>query len=141
MKRATCLFGLVVCALLSLEAAAAGPGSNALAFTGIYSLDALINFDHLDGAVFNPRTKSLYLFGHRESSKGFVRVAYLDLLATALETRSPTFSLEWVPASEKEVDRALDSIGGAGFGNRLIGQFFAAGRLTAIGACFLRVRG
>ena len=34
---------------------------------------------------------------------------YLDYLATATESQSPIFSLEWTAASQRQVDRALET--------------------------------
>ena len=62
--------------------------------TGIYSLQALIDFDSLDGATFDPAFGTVSLFGHKKDSDHFTPVSYLDYLATAMECESPTFSLE-----------------------------------------------
>src|SRR2546429_97718 len=55
------------------------------AYTGIYSLQALIDFDSLDGALLDLQAGTVSLYGHRAHRAHFVPVAYLDHLATALE--------------------------------------------------------
>lgn len=85
----------------------ATPGLSAPSFSnGLYSLQALIDFDSLEGASFDPETKTLALFGRHRRPDKFIQIPYLDHLASALESDSPTFSLEWTPSSKEEVERA-----------------------------------
>lgn len=111
-----------------------------LAYTGIYSLQGLLDFDVLEGAAVDEATGVVALFGRRASPDRFVSVAYLDHLATAMDCENPTFSLETVPGSQHAVDRALEMDAGAMTG-RLARLFDGAGRLTPLGAWWLRLGG
>jgi hypothetical protein len=104
---------------------------------GIFSLQALIDFDVLDGAVVDPATGTVSLFGHKRDSRAVVPVPYLDYLATALESQSPIFSLEWTAASERQVDRALE-MRDSELVEKLGNIFDANGRLTPIGEWWLQ---
>ena len=103
------------------------------AFTGIFSLQALIDFDSLDGAAVDPKTGTVSLFGHRSRTDRRVLIAYLDHLATAMECESPTFDLRWAPGSEAEVEDAL-GISEDKLIDRLGGLFDGTGHLTPLGA-------
>ncbi|HVN96785.1 MAG TPA: hypothetical protein VMT62_10170 [Syntrophorhabdaceae bacterium] len=107
---------------------------------GVYSLQALIAFDDLDGAIYDPATGTVSLFGHRESNNYSTAVPYLDYLATALESKSPIFSLEWTAASERQVDRAL-TISDSELVDKLGDIFDQNGRLTPIGEWWLKQGG
>jgi hypothetical protein len=128
---------------LSDSVAATGPvsrSSDQPPFTGVYSLQALIDFDVLDGVAFDPSAGTLALFGHQSGREHPLHIAYLDHLATALESKSPTFSLEWTKASERDVDRALE-ISDKDLVEKLSNYFDDKGHLTSLGAWFLRQGG
>ena len=103
---------------------------------GIYSLQALINFDALDGATIDPATGTVALFGHKQDTNSVLPIPYLDYLATALESQSPIFSLEWTAASQRQVDRALETPDSE-LVQKLGDLFDAKGRLTNIGEWWL----
>ena len=107
---------------------------------GIYSLQALIDFDSLDGATVDPVTGTVSLFGHKQNSNYATPVPYLDYLATAMESESPIFSLEWTAASERQVDRALE-IRDSELVQKLGNLFDSNGRLTSIGEWWLKQGG
>ena len=107
---------------------------------GIYSLQALIDFDALDGAAVDPATGTVSLFGHKQNSSHVLPVPYLDYLATAMESQSPIFSLEWTPASQRQVDRALETPDSE-LVQKLGNLFDANGRLTPIGEWWLKQGG
>jgi hypothetical protein len=75
--------------------------------SGIYGLQAFIDFDWLDQVTVDRQTHAVTLSGHRASADSFVPIAYLDHLATLMECKSPTFSLEWTPQSHDEAARLL----------------------------------
>lgn len=110
------------------------------ACTGIYSLQGSIDFDSLDGAAIDPSTGAISLFGHRTDPNRLVPVAYLDHLATAMECDAPTFSLEWVPESEREVDRALN-IQDDDLLDKLAHLFDGGGKLTPLGEWWYQLGG
>ena len=93
----------------STAAAAAGPAVElpTIEPSGVYSLEALADFDTLDAVAFDPAKGTLSLSGHRTRADRQADVHYLDLLATALDSENPIFSLEWTDASQVEVDRAM----------------------------------
>ena len=103
---------------------------------GIYSLQALIDFDSLDGATVDPVTGTVSLFGHKQNSSHVRPVPYLDYLATGMESAAPIFSLEWTAASEKQVDRALE-MQDSELVQKLGNLFDSNGRLTSIGEWWL----
>ncbi len=103
---------------------------------GVYSLQALIDFDSLDGATVDPVTGTVSLFGHKQNSNAVLPVPYLDYLATGMESQSPIFSLEWTAASERQVDRALQ-MPDSELVDRLANIFDSNGRLTPIGEWWL----
>ena len=107
---------------------------------GIYALQGEMDFDCLDGVVCDASAGTLSLFGHRASKDRLVRVGYLDHLATALECDSPVFSLEWTPASERAVHRAMeaqfDRASVDEITTKLSKVFDANGRLSATGTWF-----
>ena len=103
---------------------------------GIYSLQALINFDALDGATIDPATGTVAVFGHQRDANSVLPIPYLDYLATAMESQSPIFSLEWTAASQRQVDRALETPDSE-LVQKLGNLFDANGRLTPIGEWWL----
>ncbi|MBI5436103.1 MAG: tetratricopeptide repeat protein [Nitrosomonadales bacterium] len=113
--------------------------------SGLYSLDAQVGFDTLDGVTFNPAQGTLSLFGHRTRSDGGADVRYLDLLAAALDSDKPVFSLEWTDSSQREVDRALayfaDDRNNEEITTRLSKIFDANGRVNRQGASFFKALG
>jgi cytochrome c-type biogenesis protein CcmH/NrfG len=70
---------------------------------------------------------------------------YLDLLAAAIDSNKPVFSLEWTPSSQREVDRALayyaDNRNNDTLTTRLSKIFDANGRLNRKGASFFKALG
>jgi len=66
------------------------------------------SFDVLDGAIVDPTKGKLTLFGHSAADGAPRPVPYLDYLAAALDSRNPTFSLEWTPESRQSIDRAFN---------------------------------
>ena len=72
----------------------------------MYSLQALIDFDTLEAAEYDPAKKTLALFGRRARADRLVRIPYLDHLAAALEADAPTLSLKWTPESRREIEEA-----------------------------------
>lgn len=72
-------------------------------FANIYSLQALIDFDTLEGAQYDPSSRTLVLFGRRGQADRLLNVTYLDLLATALEANEPTLTLNWTSESQREI--------------------------------------
>ena len=54
-----------------------------------------------NGATYDATTQTLSLFGHRRHADRLSKVPYLDLLASALESDSPIFSLEWTASSRR----------------------------------------
>lgn len=137
--------------LLKAQADTAPPSYSAvqqlppLQGSGLYSLDSLLGFDTLDGVTFNPAQGTLSLFGHRTRSDGGANLHYLDLLAAALDSDKPVFSLEWTDSSQREVDRALayfaDDRNNEDLTTRLSNIFDASGRLNRKGASFFRALG
>jgi tetratricopeptide (TPR) repeat protein len=113
--------------------------------SGLYSLDALVGFDTLDGVSYNAAQGTLSLFGHRTRNDGGAEVHYLDLLAAALDSDKPVFSLEWTASSERQVDRALayyaDDRNNEDLTTRLSKIFDANGLLNRQGASFFRALG
>lgn len=113
--------------------------------SGFYSLDPLVGFDTLDGVSYNPAQGTLSLFGRRTRSDGKADVHYLDLLAAAIDSNKPVFSLEWTPSSQREVDRALayyaDDRNNDTLTIRLSKIFDANGRLNRKGASFFKALG
>jgi hypothetical protein len=109
-------------------------------FTGIYTLQALMDFDCLDGVAFDPSQGVLSLFGHQNRKDRLYRIAYLDHLATAMECESPTIDLRWAPGSEREVDRALN-IDDKVLIDRLGTLYDGQGRLLPMGAWWFRLGG
>ena len=103
---------------------------------GIYSLQALINFDALDGATIDPANGTVAIFGHKQDANSVLPIPYLDYLATAMESQSPIFSLEWTAASQRQVDRALETPDSE-LVQKLGNLFDANGRLTSIGEWWL----
>lgn len=95
-----------------LTDASAQPGADLRPFVGAYALQALIDFDSLEGAQFDPASKTLALFGRRARPNGLLSVPYLDYLAAAMETSSPTFSLRWTAASRQEVQATQQNTDG-----------------------------
>ena len=75
----------------------------------IYALQALIDFDTLDGAQFDPATRTVVLAGRMARADRVTMIAYLDHLATAMEVTAPTLSLEWLPGARQELDRARNN--------------------------------
>ena len=123
----------------------AGLSSAASPPSGLYSLDALTGFDTLDGVSYNPAQGTLSLFGHRTRSDKKGDMHYLDLLAAALDSNKPVFSLEWTSSSQREVDRALayfaDDRNNDTLTTRLSKIFDANGRLNKKGASFFKALG
>ena len=113
--------------------------------SGLYSLDPLVGFDTLDGVSYNPAQGTLSLFGHRTRSDKKGDMHYLDLLAAALDSNKPVFSLEWTSSSQREVDRALafyaDDRNNDTLTTRLSKIFDANGRLNRKGASFFKALG
>jgi tetratricopeptide (TPR) repeat protein len=113
--------------------------------SGLYSLDALTGFDTLDGVSYNPAQGTLSLFGHRTRSDRKADMHYLDLLAAAIDSNKPVFSLEWTPSSQREVDRAMafyaDDRNNDTLTTRLSKIFDANGRLNRKGASFFKALG
>lgn len=110
------------------------------AFTGIYSLQAIIDFDALDGVAIDPVTGTISLFGHRSRSGRRSSIAYLDHLATAMECDSPTLDLRWVPNSEVEINRALN-ISDESLDTKLTRLYDGNGRLLPLGEWWYRLGG
>ena len=113
--------------------------------SGLYSLDSLVDFDTLDGVSYNPAQGTLSLFGHRTRSDRKADMHYLDLLAAAIDSNKPVFSLEWTPSSQREVDRAMafyaDDRNNDTLTTRLSKIFDANGRLNRKGASFFKAIG
>ena len=113
--------------------------------SGLYSLDSVVGFDTLDGVSYNPAQGTLSLFGHRTRSDRKADMHYLDLLAAAIDSNKPVFSLEWTPSSQREVDRAMayfaDNRNNDILTTRLSKIFDANGRLNRKGASFLKALG
>lgn len=108
--------------------------------SGIYSLQALIDFDSLDGAMVDPMTGTVSLFGHKQNTDHFMKVPYLDYLATGMESRSPIFSLQWTAESERQVDRAME-MSDSELVQKLGDIFDSNGRLTPLGEWWLKQGG
>ncbi len=112
---------------------------------GFYSLDPLVDFDTLDQVTCNSVKGTLSLSGHRMRKDRQADVAYLNLLADALDSDKPIFSLEWTASSQREVDRALayyaDDRNNEDITTRLSNIFDADGRLNRKGASFLKAFG
>ena len=73
-----------------------------------FSLQALIQFDCLDGIRIDPATRTITFFGHRHNSGTPLRIPYVDYLAAAVEHKvSPTFSLEPTNGFYKAVDGTI----------------------------------
>jgi len=85
----------------SSNSAQASPAS------GLYD-PARSGFDVLDGAIVDSAKGKLTLFGHSTADAAPRPVPYLDYLAAALDSRNPTFSLEWTPESRQSIDRAFN---------------------------------
>lgn len=96
----------VFASIVSLEAAPAVASSQVVS---CYSLQLLIDFDCLDGASVDKATGTITLFGRRANPKYLLHVAYFDYLATALEYKSPSFSLEATQGFVRSVERASQS--------------------------------
>jgi tetratricopeptide (TPR) repeat protein len=113
--------------------------------SGFYSLDALVDFDTLDEVTYNPGKGTFSLSGHRIRNDRKADVHYLTLLAEALDSDKPIFSLEWTPSSQREVDRALayyaDDRNNDTLTTRLSKIFDANGRLNRKGASFFKALG
>jgi hypothetical protein len=77
-------------------------------FSSVYSLQALIDFDSLDGAQYDPTTKTLALFGRRARFDQLIRIPYLDHLAAAMEADAPTLTLTWTSNSRRDIERAKE---------------------------------
>ena len=107
---------------------------------GIYDLQAFIDFDVLDGAVVDPISGNVSIFGHRGHPDRQLRIPYYDYLATALECKAPTFSLEWKSTSRLEIDRVLHTATQEVL-NAVTKFVDNKGRLTFAGAWFLRQYG
>ncbi len=88
-----------------------GNASASPAFSNIYSLQALIDFDQLEGAQYDPATKTLSLFGRRAHPKRLIRILYLDHLASAFESDGPALTLVWTPQSRQEIARVKNDTG------------------------------
>lgn len=72
--------------------------------TGIYAIEARIEFDSIDGASFDAATRTLTLFGRRtRTDRRVAFLDHLDHLANALETDAATVSLPWTAASMEAV--------------------------------------
>jgi hypothetical protein len=97
-------------------------------FENVYALQALLDFDTLEAADYDPVKKTLALFGRRTQGDRIVRVLYLDLLATALEADGPTLTLTWTPESRRELELARS--------NSSFFNIYQAGsrRINALGA-------
>jgi hypothetical protein len=114
------LLGLGIGALLTLQnltplyftAAKAQTSSSMQAFANLYSLQALIDFDSLGGAQYDPSTGTLALYGRRAGPERFMRILYLDHLAAAFESDSPKLSLLWTEQSRQEIEQARNSQSG-----------------------------
>jgi hypothetical protein len=113
--------------------------------SGFYTLDALVDFDTLDEVTYNPGKGTFSLSGHRIRNDRKADVHYLTLLAEALDSDKPIFSLEWTPSSQREVDRALafysDDRNNETITTRLSKIFDADGRLNRKGASFFKALG
>ncbi len=112
---------------------------------GLYLVDAQLNIDTLDGAAFDPVRGTLSLFGHRSRTDGAADQPYLQLLAAALDARQPQLSLEWTPASQRDVDQALarfsDDRNNDALTTEMAHIFDAQGQLNRRGAGFFRALG
>lgn len=117
------------------QSANSASSTNSASFVGMYALQALIDFDSLEGAQFDPATGTLALFGRRLRPDRPLRVAYLDLLAAALEANSPTFSLRWTPASQREVEESKQNQNG------FFNIFDSTHHLNVLGAWLFRQGG
>jgi hypothetical protein len=95
------LVTFTVCAgvTLVLSPATAQSSSNAPPLSGIYSLQALLTFDSLEGAEFDPSSNTLVLYGRPATPGRLINIPYFDHLAAALESDGPTFSLAWTDES------------------------------------------
>jgi tetratricopeptide (TPR) repeat protein len=113
--------------------------------SGFYSLDTLIDFDTLDEVTYNSVKGTLSLSGHRIRTDRKADVHYLNLLADALDSDKPVFSLEWTPSSQREVDRAFayfsDDRNNEEITTKLSKIFDANGRLNRKGALFFKALG
>lgn len=103
---------------------------------GIYGPQDFIDFDCLDGATFDQVAGNLNLFGHWENADQHLWIPYYDYLATALDCKAPTFSLEWTPSSHSAVAHVLESGGSAILDS--VRNLFDDGQLTFGGAWFLQ---
>jgi hypothetical protein len=116
-----------------------------VAASGLYALDAHLDFDILDGASFNPADHTLTLFGHRRQPGANTNRHYLTLLAEALETSRPILSLEWTAASQAQVDHAMayfaDDRNNDAITSRLAKGFDADGRVSRQGAALYNALG
>jgi hypothetical protein len=74
---------------------------------GIYSVQAMLDFDRLETVIFDPATQTISLFGSRRSAKQKLPIAYLEHLATALKYSSSTFSLEPGPETKAGAGKFL----------------------------------
>ena len=109
-------------------------------YAGVYALQWAIDFDTLDGAVIDPATGGLSLFGHSSEPNHVLVIPYLDYLATALECGSPHFSLRWTKESYPEMDRFQQAAGRAIL-EAVAKMFDEKQALTAAAAWFLRQNG
>lgn len=86
-------------------------GSRARPSAGVYALDALVEFDVLEGAAFDSSTGAVSLFGRRQDATRFMPIAYVDCLATALATSRPAFTLSSTPVGQAHVARIMSMRG------------------------------
>lgn len=110
------------------------------AFTGVFGLQAMTQFDCLDGVAFDPVQGTVSLFGHQGRKDRLHPIAYLDHLATAMECQSPTIDLHWAPGSEREIDRALN-VDDNYLIDRLGSLYDREGRLLPLGAWWFQLGG
>lgn len=108
---------------------------------GVYAAEDDYAFNVLDDVTFDPATKTLALYGHRDPSFRGPRIPYLQYLATLLETPKPEFTLTLTPDSSRRVDalfnQAMSPEEGAqiseGWG-RVVDE---RGQVTAVGRAML----
>jgi hypothetical protein len=81
--------------------------ANELAATGIYVLEASMDFNVLDAAFFDPVSEQTVLIGHSDSRYKGSKIPYLQHLSTLLEHSRPEITLKWSPGSERKVDAFL----------------------------------
>ena len=134
--------------LSSATATAAAPAANELPTSepsGVYTLEALADFDTLDAVAYDPARGTLSLSGHRTREDRQADVHYLDLLASALDSENPVFSLEWTASSQEEVDRAMayysDDRNNDEITTNMAKIFDESGHLNHKGASFFKALG